>query len=121
MADIQSIKKINGGEGGDITSGDFFILTWANMAAGDVGLPITLAQYADRSVQVAGTFDGATVVFEGTNDGVNYATLTDPQGNALSIISPKIEAVLEAVFKVRPRIQGGAGAVNITVSLLVRW
>jgi hypothetical protein len=31
-------------------------------------------------VQVAGTFSGATIVFEGSNDGTYYFTLSSPAG-----------------------------------------
>jgi hypothetical protein len=83
-----------------------------------VGAPIPFAEYADRSVQISGTFGGATIVWEGSNDGTNYITLTDPQGNAISKTAASIEGVLEITRYARPRITGGAGGttdLNVTV------
>lgn len=96
------------------------IITWANMANNDDGAPVELAQYADRSVQITGVFAGASCVIEGSNDGVNYATLTDPQGNALTLSSAKIEAVIELVRYLRPRVTGGDGTTNLTITMLMR-
>ena len=93
--------------------------TWADLADGDEGEAVQYGSFSDRSVQFVGTFGGGTVMFEGSNDGVNYATLSDPQGNPLSKTSAGIEAVLEATRYVRPRVSGGAGGA-ITVILFVR-
>ena len=91
------------------------IMQWPGMAQGDDGAPITNSQYADRSFQVAGTFGGASVAIEGTNDGSNWATLTDPQGNPLTFTTAKIEMVSEATWKIRPRVIGGDGSTALTV------
>lgn len=95
------------------------VARWQNLTTGDDGQPIPFAQYTDKSVQVTGTFGGATVVFEGSNDGVTYAVLTDPQGNALNLTSPQIEMVAEATAWVRPRVTGGS-TPSINVHLLLK-
>lgn len=80
-----------------------------------------LAGFSDRSIVVTGTFGaGGTVVWEGSNDGTNYVTLTDPQGNALSITSAGIKAVTEAVIFARPRVTAGDGTTSLTVSAFAR-
>ena len=100
---------------------DFAQLIWRSLSVSDVGEPFILSQYADRSVQVLGIFGvGGTVVIEGSNDGINYHTLNNPQGNPLSIGLAKMEAVSEIVYAIRPRIVGGDGTTNITVNMLVR-
>lgn len=94
---------------------------WALLANGDDGLPASFSQYADKSVQVTGTFGLAgTLRFEGSNDGVTYAPLTDPQGNALDFTSAKIKAVTEATAFFRPRVTGGDGTTSLTITLFVR-
>ena len=99
----------------------FMLVTWANMANGDDGKPFILAEYADRSVQVEGTFGASgAVVIQGTNDGVNWRTLNDPYSNAINITAQKIEAVSELVVAIRPYISSGDGTTDITVSMLVR-
>jgi hypothetical protein len=81
--------------------------------------PIALPEWADRSVQVTGTFNGGTLVVEGSNDGTNWYTLNDPQGNALSFTTAKIEQILEAVAFMRPRVSAGAG-VDLDVTFFLR-
>ena len=68
---------------------------WTGLAKGDTGAPfradlIHAAGGSDRSAQIVGTFDSATITIEGSNDGTNYTTLTDPQGNALSFTTAAI-------------------------------
>lgn len=97
----------------------YMVVEWPNMANGDVGEPIALPQMADRSVQVVGTFGGGSVTIEGSINGTDYATLTDPQGNDLVISTGKIEAVTELVRFIRPRVTGD-GTTSLNVSLLMR-
>jgi hypothetical protein len=99
----------------------FMLVTWPNMANGDTGLPFILAEYADRSAQVEGTFgSGGIVLIEGTNDSTNWRTLNDPYSNAISITTAKIEAVTELVVAIRPKVSAGDATTSVTVSLLVR-
>jgi hypothetical protein len=77
--------------------------------------------FADRAVQIRGTFGaGGTVVIEGTIDGTNYITLTDPQGNAISKTADSIESISEIVKLIRPRVTAGDGTTAISVTLLAR-
>ena len=97
------------------------IATWANMQNGDDGQPIELANFADRSVQVFGTFGaGGNVRIEGSIDGTNYAPLTDPQGNALDINTAKIEAIIELVRWIRPVVTAGDGSTSLTITMLLK-
>ena len=100
--------------------GDVSVTVWSGMAAGDTGQPIVLAQFADRTVQVEDTFEGCTVTLQGSNDGTNWHTLMDPQGNALSFTAPGLEAVLELPFYVRPSVAGTPGSGSIVVTLVGR-
>lgn len=97
--------------------------SYGPMANGDVGIATTtrLAAYADRSAQVEGTFGaGGTVLIEGTNDGTNWRTLTDPLGNLLSITAAGIKQVTEAVLQMRPRVSAGDGTTSLTVTFALR-
>ena len=105
------------------TLGDYAIkMTWTPMANGDVGSPFDMMNYADRSVQVLGTFGaGGNLRWEGSNDlGTTWATLTDPQGNALDFTTAKIEQVMELAHWVRPKVTNGDGSTAITVVLVAR-
>lgn len=97
------------------------VYTWPSLAQGDDGAPLMLPHFADRSVQFVGaTFGGAQVVLEGSNDGTNYETLTDPQGNDIQKSGADLEAVTEVTAYVRPRVIGGDVNTNITAVLLIR-
>lgn len=98
-----------------------YIISWKGMATGESGNSLPLAQYADRSVQVEGTFGaGGVISIQGSNDGVNYVTLTDPQGNPLSFTSAGLEAITEMVAFIRPVVLSGDGTTNINVTMACR-
>lgn len=98
--------------------------TWAAMSNGDDGEVLSteaIAQYLDRTFQVTGTFGaGGTMVIEGTNDGVNYYTLDDPQGIPLSITTAGIYQVIQVTLKMRPRVSAGDGTTSLVVTGLLR-
>jgi hypothetical protein len=97
-----------------------YVAHWDNITTADTCEPLQAAQYTDKSVQVFGTFGvGGAVAFQGSNDGANWAVLTDPQGNPLSFTSAKIEMVSEATMLVRPVVTGD-GSTSLTVLLLAK-
>lgn len=99
---------------------DGFLVTWEGLNhTNTTGAPIMMPSWRDRSVQIVGTFDSGTVVFQGSNDGTNYVTLTDPQGNAISATSAKLEQIEEATVWVKPSISGGSGSEDVDVFLLI--
>lgn len=94
------------------------IYTWASMATGDTGTPLQGPGFTDASYQVGGTFGGATVVIEGSNDGVTYGTLVDPFNVALSFTAAAGPVQVMPICRyIRPRISGGTG-VAITVTAI---
>lgn len=107
-----------------VTHGDRgHVIQWTPMtnSGSDVGTPVEMPGSADRSVQVTGTFGtGGSVRIEGSNDGTNYAVLTDPQGNALDITTAKIETIMELTRYIRPRVTAGDGTTSLTVTMLVK-
>lgn len=64
----------------------------------------------DRSFQLVGTPDGATLVAQGSNDGSTWVTLQDPEGNDLSFTAAGLKQVLEFTKYIRPSIASGATA-----------
>lgn len=97
------------------------LVVWEALAANDTGRPFNVAAYPDKTVQFLGTF-GGNLLIEGSMNPVEadavYATLNDPQGNALATISAaKIENVLEHVYLLRP--SAGASVSDVDVWLLL--
>ena len=95
------------------------VVTWTPFSATDTGQAYELPASADRSIQFSGTFGSSTMVLEGSLDGTNYETLTDPQGNAISKTATGIEQIMEVTRYIRPRCTVASGA-TITATLLVR-
>jgi hypothetical protein len=108
----------------------YILVRWENLAADEDGAPFTGSiENGDRCIQIAGTFGGATLTWQGTNflppdSGsayTNWVTLTDPQGNNLAgINTPRIETVLEIPAASRPLIVGGDGTTNLTCVMFGR-
>lgn len=102
-------------------SKDAYIFQWSAVPNADTGTPLPFSKYADRSVQVSGTFGaGGTVVLQGSNNGTTYATLTDPQGNALSFTAAGLEQITEIVRFIRPSVTAGDGTTSLTVTIAAR-
>lgn len=95
-------------------------IAWQGLASSESGEAVSLAEFADRSVQIHGTFGGASVIIEGTNDGTNWYALNDLQGAALSASTAKIEGIAELTYQIRPTISGGDGTTDISVTLFAR-
>lgn len=97
------------------------LITWTPLANGDTGSPVIEAEFSDRTVQVTGTFGvGGSVTLEGSNDGVNFVALTDPQGNAITKTAAAIEAVQEGPKYMRPNVTAGDGTTALTVTIFAR-
>lgn len=103
-------------EGDDnVKTASYAALTTTN----DVGSAFTKVQWADRSIQVTGTFGaGGSLRWEGSNDGTNYYALTNPQGDALNITAAKVDAITEITAYARPRVTAGDGTTSLTVTLI---
>lgn len=97
----------------DPNDGSVMLFAWTLVGTDD-GAPMPWAQWADRTVQFDGTFGGGTVVWEGSNDGTNYYTLTDAQTVAISKTAPALEQVVEITQWARPRATVGVTSVVVT-------
>lgn len=90
--------------------------TWTPVAGGDICTAVQLPGFADRTVHVKGTFGGATVVLQGSNDNLTFVTLTDPLNNPVSLTAEGLITILQNPLWIRPAVTGGAGAA-VTVIL----
>jgi hypothetical protein len=82
---------------------------WETLTESDTATAIEMGAFPDRSVQVVGTFGGATVVLQGSNDGTNWVTLNDYQGNAISLTATGLKPIAEVTRYIRPSASGGTG------------
>ena len=95
------------------------LYTWTLTTADPTGDPISWSDWTDRSVQMTGTWGGATCVLEGANV-ATYLPITDPQSNAVSKTSDALEACVEVTRFVRPRLSTVGVGATIVVTLLAR-
>lgn len=109
----------------DQVNHDSVRITWAHVTEADdcaafgAANGANLAEYDDRSVQVSGAFGGGSIALHGSNDGENFAILSDPTGVALSISAEKIRGVLEYVHAVKP-VRTGGSSMDVTITLLAK-
>jgi len=97
------------------------VITWALLTSADaVGDAVEMPGSSARSVQIDGTFDSATVVLQGSNDGTNWFTLTDPQGNTISKTAAALEMISELTRYIRPSTSGGGGSQSLNVRVLLK-
>lgn len=110
-------------------TGNQYVVTWASMSSTsgsmDVGeifpatrdLALGSGLFSDKSVQVIRGGGDIQVLIEGSNQATptaaattafTFASLTDPQGNALQLPpsgqNVALEAILENVVYIRPRV-----------------
>jgi hypothetical protein len=94
---------------------------WSGIVTGDTIEPfIVVAQAAVAGcVQIGGTFGGATVGLQASNDGVTYFDIKDLGGTVVSASSAALFEFTTAAVYLRPIVTGGA-ANAITVTLVMR-
>lgn len=102
------------------TSLDVAVTTWVALGENDDGEPIRLAVFSDRSVQIAGTFGGASVTIGGSNDGITYHALTDTLGSTLTLTAATLRQIVELPVWLKPRVFGGDGTTALTVTVAGR-
>ena len=102
------------------TSLDVAVTTWGGLLADDDGEPVRLAVYSDRSIQISGTFGGASVTIGGSNDGVTFHALTGADGTALTLTAAALKQIVELPLFIKPRVFGGDGTTNLVVTLAGR-
>lgn len=101
------------------TSNDFNKMRTASWALGnaDTGNAVDMHRWADRTVQVLGTFGGATVTIQGSNDNTNWVTLNDSGSTALTFTAAGMKLILENPIYVRAISAGGtASAITVIIA-----
>lgn len=97
---------------------------WSLTGADGEGEWVDLSALQDRTVHIFGSFNGATVVIEGSNEAAptvggagNAITLRDPAANNLSFTAAGLKAILELPRWIRPRVTAGTvTAVDVIIN-----
>lgn len=85
---------------------------WSGLAAGEAGVAATASRWPGKSVHISGTFGGATLAIQGSNDGSNWSALSSglgAQGDLTGINSGRVVNVFENPKFIRPALTGGDG------------
>lgn len=97
------------------------VFSWASVTETDTFKPIKLerALFA-YSMQVSGTFGGATVALHGSLDGTNYAALTDASGSAIGLTAAGVASGGDLALWLKPVASGGTSQ-SLNVSLMASY
>lgn len=94
------------------------VVTWSSIAAGDTTAPFPTENGGPLggAVQFSGTFGGA-VTLEGSVDGVNYHTLKDVSGAAISATTAGIYEFSTGCVFLRASPAALVAGVTVTIAL----
>lgn len=91
-------------------------VVWAGIVTGDTINSFTLSEQwgLAGSVQISGTFGGATVTLQHSNDGINWVIAKDLLGASISATTNTIFEVSLSSLYFRPAVSGG-GPIDVIV------
>lgn len=103
------------------------ITKWLSVPADEVGQVIYIPNHSDKTLNVWGTFGGATAVLQGTNDdraitdveNADWKTLDDHKGNSCSYTSAQtyLAVVYPNPTYIRVKVTGGNGTTSLNFSI----
>lgn len=98
-----------------------WLCTWSGLDSDDSGDPLEMTAWSDRSVQVSGTFgSGGSITMQGSNDGTNWCTLTDGEGNNVTLAAATTIHLLKELPRfIRPLATSGDGSTDLNVYLVL--
>jgi P pilus assembly chaperone PapD len=94
---------------------------WTDYSTADTATPVKIQnmQGLAGSAQVTGTFGGATIALQVSNDGTNYVTLKDATGANITFSAAGMAEFSTAALYIKPTSTGGT-ADNVTVTIVLR-
>lgn len=97
------------------------LITWSGLSTADTATAFAVPSIAGiaASVQMSGTWGGATVVLQASNNGSTYATIKDLTATAISATANALFEFTNSSIYLKPVSSGGA-ADNVDVVLVLR-
>lgn len=102
--------------------GHCYLYVWEDVTEADTCEPVYHPGAADKTIQVVGTFGGATVGVKGSvqpKPASAFFSLSGPDGDAIALTAAGGSAILEAVNGVQPVATEGSSQ-EITIYLFCR-
>lgn len=97
------------------------LLSWALTTANTDGSPVEWTQWADRCFTAFGTWGGATLTIQGSNDGTNWFTLSNAAGaTGATFTADGGKSIIELPRYVRPNLTTPGAGATVSVQLLAR-
>lgn len=94
---------------------------WSGVVeATTAGDAVSFARYDKVTVEVVGTFGGASVQMKGSNDGSNYQTMTTEGSQPMTFTAEGVKIAYEAPLFLKPVIANGSGPTSLTVTAVAR-
>lgn len=96
-------------------------LIWRNASTGDTFVPFAIEQQYGLAagVQVIGTFGGATVTLEVSNDGDNWVTAKTLEGDLATFFEMGYAELSLSAAYIRPKIEDGSSD-DLTIIAVLR-
>lgn len=98
------------------------VISWTLLTTtNNVGREINMPSRSDKEVQISGTpGSGGSVKIEGSNNGTDWYTLSDPDSNLLVFTAAGGKTILNNPVYVRPNVTAGDGTTSFTVTLCMK-
>lgn len=95
---------------------------WENLENGDTAEIVSSPQQLPLagSIQVTGTFGGATASVEASHDGDNWFPLVGLTSAEIGLEEPGLVEFSSSALYFRPKLTGGGGSTDIVVSMVFR-
>jgi hypothetical protein len=101
--------------------GTIKLYTWNLTTATPDGAPMEQTEWADRTWQATGSFGGATLAIQGSNDGVNWFPMTNAAGGtAIGLTAAGGAATVELPRFTRPNLTTVGVGATVAVTVCAR-
>jgi hypothetical protein len=97
-------------------NGYTMFVEWDALGSTDTAEVVEYSDWPDKTIHATGTWGGATMTVEGSNDNSDWVTLTNIHGTSLSVTDDCCHAIAENTRYLRLSTTGGDTTTAVTVS-----
>ncbi len=95
-------------------------VTWSGLEDNDTGVPVYLARYPDKTMQITGDFSGsAAVTMQGSNLATpSWGALNDAQGVVIAPTTNECILIAGSPLQIRPSVTTGDAGTDLVCTLI---